>query len=120
MSELVVAKRYAEALFQLGEQKNLADKYIEEFRVIRTVFLEHDELHRLLKQPKVSNKEKKQFITPVFGGVHKDVLHTLLLLVDKKRIEIAPSMVDHFIAMVNDAKGIAEATVYSVRALTDA
>ncbi len=119
MSELIVAKRYAEALFQLGEQKNLTEQYIEEFRVIRTVFLENEQLYTFLKHPKVSNEEKKQFITTIFNGVHQDVLHTLKLLIDKKRITIAPSMVDHFIAMVNDAKGIAEATVHSVRALTD-
>lgn len=119
MSELIVAKRYAEALFQLGKQNNLTEQYIEELRVVRDVFLENEQLYTFLKHPKVSNEEKKQFIATILDGVHKDVLHTLQLLVDKKRITIAPSMVDHFIAMVNDAKGIAEATVHSVRALTD-
>lgn len=119
MSELIVAKRYAEALFQLGKQKDTFEQYIEEFSIVRDTFRENEQLYTFLKHPKISNEEKKQFITTVFGGLHTDVQNTLQLLIEKKRITIAPSMVDHFIAMVNDAKGIAEATVYSVRPLSD-
>src|SRR5699024_10377213 len=70
------------------------------------------------KHPKITNEKKKQFLATVFEGVHADVLKTLQLLVEKKRIAIAPSMVNCFIDMVNDAKGIAEAIVYSVRPLS--
>jgi len=119
MSELIVAKRYAEALFQLGTEKELLDQYVNEFRVVREVFEENEKLYTFLKHPKISNEEKKQLLTSIFSGAHVDVLNTLQLLIEKKRITIAPSMVDHFIAMVNDAKGIAEATVYSVRPLTN-
>lgn len=118
MSEMIVAKRYAEALFQLGSEKELLDQYVDEFREIRKVFLDNDQLYTFLNHPKVNNEEKKQFITTVFKGVHVDVKNTLLLLIEKKRMAIAPSMVDHFIAMVNEARGIAAATVYSVRPLS--
>lgn len=119
MSEVIVARRYAEALFQLGSEKEILDQYVDELREIRKVFLENDQLYTFLNHPKVNNEKKKQFITTVFNGAHVDVMNTLLLLIEKKRITIAPSMVDHFIAMVNDARGIAEATVYSVRPLSD-
>lgn len=118
MSEIIVAKRYAEALFQLGTEKDTLDQYVDEFRVIRNALLENEDLYTFLKHPKISNEEKKQLITSVFKKVHVDVKNTLLLLIEKKRITIAPSMVDHFIAMVNDARGIAEAIVYSVRPLS--
>lgn len=118
MSELIVAKRYAEALFQLGTEKETLDQYVEEFTVIRNTFQEHEQLFVFLKHPKITNEKKKQFLTTVFEGVHADVLNTLQLLVEKKRIAIAPSMVNYFIDMVNDAKGIAEAIVYSVRPLS--
>src|SRR5699024_12493928 len=49
----------------------------------------------------------------------QDVLNTLLLLLERDRLQIVSSMIDHLIQRVNDAKGIAEATVYSVRELSD-
>src|SRR5699024_2441534 len=60
-----------------------------------------------------------QLLKEAFTGFHEDVLHTLSLLVDRHNESIVPEVVDHFIAFANEAKGIKEATVYSVRALTD-
>src|SRR5690625_1184477 len=119
MSEAVVAKRYAEALFQLGEEKNLLDQYAEEFRTVQEVLQTHDELLTYLQHPQMNKQQKKQFIQNIFKALHRDIVHTIQLLVERKRLNIASSMIDHFIQLVNDAKGVAEATVYSVRKLSD-
>jgi|SRR5699024_1277858 len=120
MSEAVVAKRYAEALFQLGEEKNTLDEYGDQFRLIQDVLKDNEQLFTFLKHPRISGEQKTQFVREVFKDFHKDVIHTVLLLVERQRIDIAPAIIDHFLYLVNDAKGIAEATVYSVRKLSDA
>src|SRR5690625_5005089 len=118
MSESVVAKRYAEALFQLGEEKNTLDQLVDEFQLIKDIFNDNEQMVTFLKHPRIKEGQKKQIIQEVFKEFHVDVLNTILLLVERQRIDIAPSIVDHFISLVNDAKGIAEATVYSVRELS--
>lgn len=120
MSEAVVAKRYADALFQLGNEQGKIEQLVEEFHVLKEVFETNSKLLTFLTHPRVNNAEKKQFIDEVFHDFSSDVVHTLKILAERHRIEIVPDIIDHFIHSVNDAKGIAEATVYSVRELTGA
>jgi|SRR5690625_4782185 len=119
MSEAIVAKRYAEALFQLAEEKDMLDQFVEEFRLVQDVLKDNEQLFTFLTHPQINNGQKKQLIKEVFQNLQKDVVNTIQLLVEKQRMEYALSIIDHFIQLVNDAKGIAEATVYSVRKLTD-
>lgn len=120
MSEMVVSKRYADALFQLGQEKGNIEKLTEEFLVVQEVFQNNKELINFLMHPRVGNTAGKKLITEAFSGLQTDVVNTLKLLVDARRTAIIPSVIESFIELVNDAKGIAEATVYSVRKLSDA
>ncbi|RLL42908.1 F0F1 ATP synthase subunit delta [Oceanobacillus piezotolerans] len=118
MSDQVVAKRYADALFVLGQEKLSLDKFVEEFKVVRQIFEDNEKLNTFLFHPGINKEQKKLLLTEAFQGMHQDVVNTLKLLVDRHRTELIPSIIDHFVQVVNDAKGIAEAYVYSVRELT--
>lgn len=118
MSNSVVAKRYADALFQLGKEKNSLDQLVADFLVVRQIFTNDQKLNVFLKHPKIDNEKKKQLLTDVFKGTDQVVVNTLKLLVDRHRTSTIPSIVDHLVALVNDAKGIADATVYSIRELS--
>ncbi|MFA1822706.1 F0F1 ATP synthase subunit delta [Virgibacillus oceani] len=120
MSEAVVAKRYADALFQLGNEKAVLEQFVAEFRTVREIFETNTNLITFLKHPRVHNAKKKQFLDEVFQSLSADVVNTIKLLAERHRSEMIPSIIDHFIQLVNDAKGIAVATVYSVRKLDDA
>ncbi|WP_087973629.1 F0F1 ATP synthase subunit delta [Oceanobacillus rekensis] len=119
MSEQVVAKRYADALFQLGKEKNIQEQFIKEFRIVREVFNNNQQLITFLKHPKVNDEKKEQLIAEVFKDLHKHVVNTIKLLARRHRIAAIPSIIDHYIQLVNDAKGIADATVYTVRKLSE-
>ncbi|WP_188456668.1 F0F1 ATP synthase subunit delta [Virgibacillus oceani] len=116
----IVAKRYAEALFQLGNEKATLETIVEELRVVKEVFQSNQKLYTFLEHPRVNNEKKKQFLQEVFQGLSTDVINTLKLLVERHRADSIPSIIDHLSQMVNDAKGTAEALVYSVRELSDA
>lgn len=119
MKESVAANRYAEALFQIGKEKNILDKLVEELGLVKEVFQKNEQLDTFLKHPRVNNEEKEQFLNEMFPGMQTDVLNTMKLLVIKRRTEIIPSIINHLIQLVNDAKGIAVAKVYSVRPLSE-
>lgn len=120
MSGSLTANRYAEALFQIGTEKNTSEQLSEELNVVKEVFENNEQLSTFLKHPGINNKKKKQFIDKVFQGLSTDIINTFKLLVERRRTEIISSMIDHYNEMVNDAKGIAVATVYSVRPLSEA
>lgn len=119
MSEAVVAKRYAEALFLIGNEKGTLEQLAEDFRVVKEVFQKNNKMYTFLEHPRVNNAKKKQFLDEVFQSLQADVVNTMKILVERQRVEITLSIIDHFIQLFNDAKGIAEATVYSVRKLSD-
>ncbi|WP_066188087.1 MULTISPECIES: F0F1 ATP synthase subunit delta [Gracilibacillus] len=119
MSKANVAKRYAEALFQIAQEKSTTDMLEEELATVKEVFQANATFLAFLQHPQVAGEKKKQLLSEAFSGFSKDVLHTLFILVDRHNEEIVPEIVDHFITFANEAKGIKEATVYSVRALTE-
>lgn len=119
MSEAVVAKRYAEALFQLGSEKATLETLEAEAGVVQEVFNQNTNLLTFLTHPGVDNNKKQQFISDVFQGLSADMQNTMKLLVERNRINLMPFVVDQFIRFANEAKGISEATVYSVRALSE-
>ncbi|HLR61477.1 MAG TPA: F0F1 ATP synthase subunit delta [Lentibacillus sp.] len=118
MSE-VVASRYAEALFQIGNETGKLEQLVEELHVLESIFVENEKLVPFLEHPRVDNEKKKQFINDVFQGFSDDILNTLYLLIERHRIGNVPDIINHFTRMVNDVKGIAEAKVYTVRELSE-
>ncbi|MGP4038887.1 F0F1 ATP synthase subunit delta [Gracilibacillus sp. D59] len=120
MSKTNVAKRYAEALFQIGVEKETIDFLETELATVKEVFQTNEAFLQFLQHPKVEVEKKQQLLNEAFAGFSKDVLHTLSLLVDRHNESIVPEVVNHFITFANEAKGVKEATVYSVRALSDA
>ncbi|MBO8156634.1 MAG: F0F1 ATP synthase subunit delta [Bacillaceae bacterium] len=119
MSLEIVAKRYGVALFQIGQEKSMLDKMEEELRTVRAVFLDNEQLIELLTHPRLGADKKKQILDEAFKDFSKEVKNTLHLLVDRRREAIIPDMIDHFLQLTNEARGIAEADVYSVRELND-
>jgi F-type H+-transporting ATPase subunit delta len=119
MSEAVVAKRYAEALFQLGNELSVQEQFVEELQTVKKVFETNGSLYTILGHPRITNTKKKQFLDDIFQGLHTNIVNTLKILVERHRIAITPSMIEHYINLYNDARGIAEATVYSVRKLSN-
>lgn len=120
MSSAAVAKRYALALFQLGKENQLLDKLEEELRVVKEIVTFNPGLTALLKSPKLTKEKKKAIIKEAFSSASPFVLNTLNIMIDRHREDHISGLADYFIQLANEEKGIAQATVYSVRPLTDA
>ncbi len=119
MNKQVVAKRYASALFEIAKEQQLLDQLEQELRVVKQVFAQNEALLSVLNHPKVALAKKKALIQEVFASVSNVLQHTFMLLLDRHRIDIAEDLVDAFITLANEARGVAEAIVYSARPLTE-
>ncbi|MBA9027870.1 F0F1 ATP synthase subunit delta [Peribacillus huizhouensis] len=119
MSDVAVAKRYSRALFQIAQEQNLLDQLEEELTAVREVFNSDKELLAFLTQPKIPVKSKKDVITQSFSSVSRHVQNTLLIMVERHRTDSIAQMALEFIELANEAKSVAEATVYTVRPLSD-
>lgn len=119
MSSSTVAKRYALALFKLSKEHGLLEKVESELRIVKQMFVEYPEFKTILKSPNISKEKKKTIIQTAFESLHPYVLNSLKLLIDRQREDHMEDMVDEYIELVNDEKGIADAIVYTIRPITD-
>ena len=118
MSNPVVAERYALALYQLGKEQNLSGQIDEELRMIKKVLTQNPAFVSLLKSPKLSVEAKRKLIADSFSKASDPVVNTLMLLTDRHREDVIVEVADSYNNLLNEERGIAEATVYSVRPLT--
>ncbi|MGM9948508.1 MAG: F0F1 ATP synthase subunit delta [Lysinibacillus sp.] len=115
-----VAKRYAEALFQVAQGQNALAEVSSDLKELAKAFETTPELVSLLQAPKISSEKKKAMVSNILSNAHPAVVNTLHLLIDKKRINEISQVAEEFQALAASAQGAAVATVFSTRTLTDA
>ncbi|WML29774.1 F0F1 ATP synthase subunit delta [Neobacillus sp. OS1-32] len=120
MSGSLVARRYALALLEIAKEQQLLKVIVEDLRVVKEVIGYTPELKAVLHSSKLTKETKKAVVIQGFTAVNPYVLNTLLLLIDRHREDQIASVADEFLALANEEMGIAEADVYSTRALSDA
>ncbi|MEH7082306.1 F0F1 ATP synthase subunit delta [Neobacillus drentensis] len=120
MSNSMVAKRYALALLNIAKETNSLGVIEEELRVVKEVVQYNPELKAILNSSKLSLEKKKEIIKTAFASVNVNVLNTLLILIDRHREDQIIDLANEFLELANEEMGVAEAEVYSTRALTDA
>ncbi|WP_153720850.1 F0F1 ATP synthase subunit delta [Sporosarcina cascadiensis] len=118
MSQSVVARRYAVALFEAAQEKQQALAVQTDLKELQKVFKEEKGLSEMLSTPKFSIQKKKELIGQFFNGANPLVLNTLYVLIDAGRIGETLSVIEDFQEIANAASGIAEAKVFSTRPLT--
>jgi len=118
MSQSAVAKRYAQALFELAQKNGQTGAVQADLLELKKVFQTNKELDQLLESPRLKTAKKKELLADLFKGANQLILNTLFLMLDKKRIDEVVNLVNEFTAFANDAAGIAEAKVYSTRPLS--
>ncbi|MDX8363699.1 F0F1 ATP synthase subunit delta [Cytobacillus sp. Hm23] len=119
MSKEIVAKRYALALFQLAKEQNILDEIGEELRVVKQVFTDNEQFLSVLHHPKVSVAKKKASLQEAFKSASSVVVNTLSLLVERHRLNIVVDVVNEFLSLSNDERGVADAKVFTVKPLSD-
>ncbi|WLV24185.1 F0F1 ATP synthase subunit delta [Aciduricibacillus chroicocephali] len=119
MSDVTVANRYAEAIFQLGKERGTLETFHEELNVLRDVFLKNKELVQVFGNPSLSQARKKAFAREIFAGLNEDLLHTVYLLIERHRIDNLPLIAEQFEERVLEESGIARLEVYSAKPVDD-
>jgi len=108
----VVASRYAEALFQIGEEENLVDLIYSELKAVVDIFDENQEFFNIIKSPVISKKEKIELIDNVFSkGLNSNSINFLKLLIEKNRISFIADIAMSYKERLNEKNNVIEGTV---------
>jgi F-type H+-transporting ATPase subunit delta len=120
MSNSAVAKRYAEALFDVANSQGQTNAVEQELTSIVDVLRSHPALNNLLQSPSLSVEVKKQQVTDLFGGrVSDTVLNFLKVLFDSRRQDDIFGINDEFARLLDKAQNRVKATVESAAPLTE-
>ena len=110
----VVANRYAEALFQIGEEEKLTDKLYQELSEVVSLIKTNQDLFSILKSPVISKKEKISLIDNIFENkININIKNFLKILIEQNRISFIPDMAASYKELLNEKNNILEGFVIS-------
>ncbi len=119
MRDISVAYKYARALFEASEEEGSLDRVSQDLAGLGKLEETDPAFLRFLVSPRVLTEHKLEFLRAVFAPrVAPLTLHFLELLIDKKRIDILPDIVDAFDKLMEEHRSVLRAQVYTAIALT--
>jgi len=97
MAQETVAKRYAEALYELAGKEGLEDRIGGELARLEGLWRALPELEKFLVHPLIPREAKERVVEALTDGMHPYVHNLLLLLVRKGRVALLPLIGDQFL-----------------------
>ena len=120
MSDILVAKRYAQALHDAAEAVGQLDDVDADVELIRASLESSRELVLLFESPVVSRERKARVVKVLFEDrLSSTTLGFLDLLVQKRRENIFPQMVLAYRRLRDDQMGIVGVTIRSAQPVSD-
>jgi F-type H+-transporting ATPase subunit delta len=119
MSVIRIASRYAKSLIGLAIEQGNLDKVYEDVQTIYDTATHSPDLLAMLRSPLVTAETKNSILTSVFKD---STLLTQLFLkkvISARRESYLVEIANQFIAIYNDQKGIARATVTAATPLDE-
>ncbi|WP_027338772.1 ATP synthase F1 subunit delta [Halonatronum saccharophilum] len=88
-----VGERYAQALFDLAKQEGKLEGYLGQLEFINDLIKSNEEFNNLLRNPKLTNGNKKELLLNVFEGkLSNNLINLINLLIDKGREDLLSSI----------------------------
>lgn len=118
MSNSVVAKRYAVALFELAKEKQLLAQLEIEARNLKEILSEVEDLNEIFTSPKFSKVKRNEIVDSMFETFSIETRNTIKLMAERHHFAEVVSMLTYFIEMANEANSVFDCTVISAKPLT--
>lgn len=120
MSDTLVAKRYAKALFDLAVQAGSLERTDDDVALIAATMGSSRELVSVFESPVISRSKKEAVANGLFGDrVGKTTLDFVSMLITKGREDIFPAIVDAYSELRDQQEGIVRATVRSAAEISE-
>ena len=120
MLENAVARRYAQAFFDIAKDKNLVDQLETELNTVVDTINANEELKKVMDHQLISPVEKKNIIEKIFTGEISELTVNLLdVVIDKYRATYISAIYDEFVSYANETRNMADALVKTAVVLKD-
>jgi F-type H+-transporting ATPase subunit delta len=121
VTSLIVAKRYARALLEIGKEDGNLEQYGAELAQVASLFDESPELEQVLANPAIDFEDRAKLLNTFLDklGLSPIVVNFFRLLMDRGRIAGATDISQVYAGLVDQEQGITRAEVVSATALSE-
>ena len=120
MSVYRVARRYAEAALELGEEQKQGERLAADLELVGKAISGSREFVALLKSPVIGKEKKRTILTELFQPrVSGLTLSFLDLILEKGREDLMVAIIDEFFKLRDDRLGILALDVRAATEMTD-
>ncbi len=122
MKQIILARRYAKALFAVGKDDGKFEEYNDALQGLNEIFASDIGLADALTNPLYPMDAREKVMEGIVAsmGVDKVMGNFLNLLVEKKRADVLPDIAEEFQIMVDEEKNVSHGTVVSAVKLSKA
>lgn len=122
MIDTTLAKRYAQALVEIGEERNTLDDYGRDLAALTELMETSKDFSEVLINPVFTKEDKKRIAGSILEKLETDrtVVNFINLLIDRKRIDQLPGIELAFRNAVDEIRGITRGAVTSAEPLDEA
>ena len=107
MKNTRVALRYAQALLEAAEGQGVLEAVLNDASLLRRYLSQSRDLRLFLRSPVISGDMKVATLRSIFeASVAPLTMQFLLLLIDKKREEVLPEVMDELFRLHDERQGI--------------
>lgn len=120
MINKTIARRYAQAIFDMAREQSAIEKYAEDLKTIVNFIENNEDLKRFIYGRLVPVEAKKELMGKILTGeIHPMVANFINLVIDKSRENYFTGIVQVFDQLAAEEKRIVPAQVVSAIPLTD-
>jgi len=112
-----LARRYATAVFQLAQEAGKVEAVQHDLHTFVEALDRDETVRKFFRSPVVDRKEKETIVAQAFAKLDPIALHTVLLLIRKRRESSAETIVQQFDVLEREARGAQELRVVTARPL---
>ena len=118
MPNETLARRYATAVFQLASESGRVPGVQHDLHTFVEALAADADVRKFFRSPVVDRKEKTEIVGSAFAKLDPIALHTILLLVRKRRENMVEEIVAQYDVLEQQARGAQPLRVTSARELT--
>jgi len=101
----VAARRYAQAIFQIAQEKNELDKWLDELGKM-TGILKLPELQGLLEAAKIPFAKKQRLLAEALAGLSPLALNIAYLLVSRGKLALIEQVYSEYSRLLDESYGV--------------
>ena len=114
-----VGRRYSKAIFDIAEEKNQVKEIYELLNSAMVLYRTDKEFKNFIRNPLISNEEKKLVLNEIFGKDNRDNLNILLYILDKGRINCIKYIVAEYLKIYYRKNRILDVRATFTKELTE-